>query len=308
MAKIISPRNFYKTLHRIADQNLGAMELAFLRNINLAADSVDADQLYVGLHLQDATRVFAAVDAGGALTDKLRASITQVLRRTFNKAALATETLAPVSLELRFDISAPGTLRWVRMQGATLVRRIGSDTRTNIRRVMARGLRAGETTQTIADDISRIVGLRPDQLDTLDRLEAKLTADGANDAAITRALDARSMELLRDRSLMIARTETIRAVSAGQQELWKQAVDDGLIDPDTARRIWIPADDEAVCPICSEIPNMNPDGVGLDEEFDSPVGPVMFPGDPHPNCRCSVALEFGESAGTMSAAQEAQAA
>lgn len=42
------------------------------------------------------------------------------------------------------------------------------------------------------------------------------------------------------------------------------------------------------CEICLSIPDMNPDGVGVDEPFESIDGPMDDPPDPHPACRCSV--------------------
>lgn len=43
------------------------------------------------------------------------------------------------------------------------------------------------------------------------------------------------------------------------------------------------------CPICLSIIDNNPDGVGLDEEFDSDDGPIDAPPG-HPNCRCSIEM------------------
>jgi DNA recombination protein RmuC len=39
--------------------------------------------------------------------------------------------------------------------------------------------------------------------------------------------------------LNIARTETIASSTNGQQELWRQAVDKGLLDPEKTQRVWI---------------------------------------------------------------------
>jgi hypothetical protein len=45
------------------------------------------------------------------------------------------------------------------------------------------------------------------------------------------------------------------------------------------------------CSICRAIPGMNPDGVGLHEPFQTPIGPIMHPAA-HPACRCAVVLTF----------------
>ncbi len=49
--------------------------------------------------------------------------------------------------------------------------------------------------------------------------------------------------------------------------------------------------DDRLCPLCELVPDLNPDGVGLDEPFQTAAGPVMYP-PAHPLCRCAVTLHF----------------
>ncbi len=84
---------------------------------------------------------------------------------------------------------------------------------------------------------------------------------------------------------------TINALNLGQQLGWRQARDNGLID-DSARRFWIVTPDDRLCPECAAVPGMNPDGVGLDEEFDTPYGPMEGP-TLHPQCRCTEIMRTG---------------
>jgi len=76
--------------------------------------------------------------------------------------------------------------------------------------------------------------------------------------------------------------------------------DKGLIDAEQTVRVWIITPDDRLCDICEAIPTLNPDGVGLDEPFLTPEGPVDDP-PAHPRCRCATGLEF-------TAADEAAAA
>ena len=101
----------------------------------------------------------------------------------------------------------------------------------------------------------------------------------------------------RYRADMIAANETIKASSAGQDELWRQAVAEGYLDKGRTREIWIPTPDEKTCSICLAIPRMNPDGVPLGGMFQSPVGPVRRPGDPHVRCRCGKSLLVDQGRG-----------
>ncbi len=79
---------------------------------------------------------------------------------------------------------------------------------------------------------------------------------------------------------------TIRASAKGQAETWAQAQSQGLLPADQ-KQIWIASDD--ACPICLDIEDMNSDGIALDDDFDTPDGPLDGPPQ-HSNCRCSTGL------------------
>jgi len=98
--------------------------------------------------------------------------------------------------------------------------------------------------------------------------------------ALDEILDAVGDE---DRANLIARHETMLAVSEGQRQGWSQAVEDGLLDEDS-ERTWIIVGDEKVCPICEGLdgktaklgePYVGDDG----EEYTGPPA--------HVACRCT---------------------
>jgi len=90
------------------------------------------------------------------------------------------------------------------------------------------------------------------------------------------------------RARTIARTETARMSAKGQSSLWDQARAEGLIS-NKARRVWVVTPDELLRETHALIPTLNPGGVGLDDYFDTPFGPV-FSSPAEPNCRCVVVL------------------
>lgn len=104
---------------------------------------------------------------------------------------------------------------------------------------------------------------------------------------IDKMVAAYARKYRRYRSEMIARTEAIRTTNVGVQDAWRQAIEDGKIDESTVVRRWIVTKDERLCPICSPIPSLNKEGVGMGEAFATPAGPVMLP-PVHPACRCTV--------------------
>lgn len=88
-----------------------------------------------------------------------------------------------------------------------------------------------------------------------------------------------------NRADLIARTETMTAANAGQQELWDQAVDDGLLTGNEEQE-WIVTPDDRLCPICSAMEGVN---VPLGDLFDVDGDQIEAP-PAHPRCRCVVAL------------------
>lgn len=136
---------------------------------------------------------------------------------------------------------------WAERHAAELVRGIDEATRDQVRFVIARLL---------------------DQ-------DVPLTSKEARDL-IAEAIGDRA------RAQTIARTETMRAVSAGQREYWEDAAEQGLL-PKTARRVWIAAEDEALCDVCQALDGKK---AKLGAQYAAGIdGPPA-----HPNCRCTEGL------------------
>lgn len=92
---------------------------------------------------------------------------------------------------------------------------------------------------------------------------------------------------LNHRAETIARQESLRAANRGAFYAWKQAIDQGAVNGDALRKFWRTAGDERVRLSHRAIPNLNPEGVPVDAEFDTPTGPAFLP--PFGiGCRCVV--------------------
>ena len=101
---------------------------------------------------------------------------------------------------------------------------------------------------------------------------------------------------VRFRAETIARTETARAISEGEEEMWRQAIDAGVVTPDEIISIWHTAGDERVR---SSHSRMNRQSQPFGAPFRSGLGnELRFPGDPQApaadviNCRCVIAREL----------------
>jgi hypothetical protein len=228
----------------------------------------------------------------------------------------AARVLAAKGLAAKFNAYHPNVVQFAREKSAELVAGIPRETKQIIAEVIARGAERGLTVVEQARAIREVVGLPPNWAHAPQALAAELRSgeissatsrrmsavlkqqirsaaanDEMTEAFIKKAAAEYSASLINARALTIARTESIRAANFGLTESWEQAVDQGVL-PSTSRQFWIVTPDDRLCPICSRIPEMNPEGRELGESFMSPEGPVDLPPAPHPNCRCAVGLGF----------------
>jgi SPP1 gp7 family putative phage head morphogenesis protein len=80
---------------------------------------------------------------------------------------------------------------------------------------------------------------------------------------------------------MISRTESMRAVTEGQRELWNQAIEEGILTGDE-QQVWIVTPDDKLCPECEAMDGAT---TPLGESFEGADGPPL-----HPSCRCTIGL------------------
>jgi len=101
------------------------------------------------------------------------------------------------------------------------------------------------------------------------------------------------------RSEVIARTEALRAVHAGTDELFRQVADSGKIRPQSLERVWVAAIDGETRDTHRAMHNQ---ARSLGQPFRSPSGALLaYPGDPSApieetaQCRCVLTTRFEPS-------------
>lgn len=211
---------------------------------------------------------------------------------------------------LAFDRVSAEAVAWAEQHAAALVTSITAETREGLRQAISRAFAEGVAPRESAKIIKSIVGLRPDQVDAVLNIRQKLLdaaakakggivkvpgvprgvrvpPGGLTPDRMSAVLDKYAKRQLRQRALLIARTETIAASNAGQQLQWTQAVKDGLLRGNEKQR-WVVAFDERLCKVCRQLHGQ---AVPLGQPFISAsLGPVLRP-PAHPNCRCSIVLD-----------------
>ncbi|HUY61681.1 MAG TPA: phage minor head protein [Candidatus Dormibacteraeota bacterium] len=157
---------------------------------------------------------------------------------------------------------------------------IGPDTLAGVRAYIAQAIRVGIPPARAARTLGQMVGLTVRDAGRVVRYDQGLMEAGSDPQVADRLGQRMTDRLLRQRGMLIARTETIRASALGQQAAWQASASAGYLDPKTQGQEWIASGD--ACPICLAL-----DGevVPLGSAFsDGSTGPP----DPHPACRCAL--------------------
>ena len=228
-----------------------------------------------------------------------------------------------IALAAKLDLTNPESTRWARERSAELVVDVTARQEAAIRAVITRAFEQGMTVDQVARRVRDSIGLTENQaeyvmnfrhqletgrmlnatapwdrrLNAVERREARDIYDVGGSVTDVNDIVGRYAErLVNRRALDIARTEIHDASINGQAEIFRQASDSGLIDKGRVKRFWNYTNDGRQRDTHESVSTMNPDGVGLDEPFNTPWGPAMNPGDGPAeeaiNCRCFLTYVF----------------
>jgi len=196
------------------------------------------------------------------------------------------------------------------------VQQVVAELTSNTQRGVAQAIRREDAT---ARKVMNKIGLTPSQEQAVDNFQ-RMLEEGDGDAfrrtlrdhrfdpSVRRAVEGQVLSqekidrmvqryrerYLRHRAQTVARTESIRAVHAGQQSQIEDLIARGELRRNQIRLYWRNQGDSRVRMAHNSIPRQNEQGVAPGEPFQSPLGPIRYPGDPltppsnHMNCRCVV--------------------
>lgn len=217
---------------------------------------------------------------------------------------------------IEFDRSSGRAVAFTRAERLRLVQQLTGSARETLRGEMQRGLALGERPDRIARRFRQSLGLTEHQAQAVEnfrqalinrdrsaldrslrdrRFDPTIRRAIASDTALSSQQIERMTQRYRERFLVhrantIARTEALRAIHAGDEVMWQQAVDNGTVQPEDITTRWVTASDERVRGSHSA---MNGQEQPFGESFRSGSGnSLRFPGDPSApgsdtiNCRC----------------------
>jgi len=227
-----------------------------------------------------------------------------------------------LDIVVNFDAVNSRALLSTQTNQLRLVREFGRQQRAATREALVDGMRRGLNPRDTARAFRHSIGLTERQVRAVGNYRrlletnsrgalARQLRDRRFDPSITRAtrtgvplspekvnmmVDRYRLRYLKYRAETIARTESLRAVHAGSEELYAQAIDNGTLRADELTRQWVTARDERVRG--SHIA-MNEQRQPVGQPFISGDGHMLlYPGDPNApgsesiQCRCAVTTRF----------------
>lgn len=274
-------------IYILADRLAPALRAAFLAAVAQIRSRTSLSALTAALETGDPAAIVAAIQV--ARLPAALAPAVAVIEQVVTQAA--ERTLTAIAVRAAFDLVNPLAATAARTQGAQFVTLVTAETQAAIRALVARAVTEGIAPRELARLIQPLIGLTRRQAQAALNARAAWEDSGLTGDVLTTKVDAYAAKLLKQRALMIARTETIDAANAGQLAAWQDAAAKGLLRPDRTFRIWSAANDPRVCPICAEL---DAQVVGFDEPFVTIDGIEIMAPPVHPLCRCSVSLVFDD--------------
>lgn len=304
---------FMTAISEVKDQAVIA-ELAALINVGDINGVIDLLQLSPATYTQLEESIRAAYAVGGAT----------------GAAQLGRIPTPKGTLVLRFDTRSPDAEKWLRELSSTRIVEIAEETRNVVRTVLTENIAKGNNPRTAALDLvgridsttkkrtGGVIGLTEQQgtwsikareeLEELNpnyltrelrdkRLDGAFkkaikTGEPLNQAQIDAAISRMQNNTLRYRGTNIARTESLSALSEGQNQAVKQALETAELDGDFTLKYWDASGDSRTRPAHTEAEDRYSDGIPYDQPFIVGGRAMMWPRDPAGgagnviNCRC----------------------
>ncbi len=306
-----------RRLEALAGRFDGDLRDAYLR----AVRALRPDDLVDLARLIDAGDVDAVVDA--ILNRPAAAQALQGLRNAYAEALVVLQRLAARDVATVFRVSLvpkaldPALIAAVQRFDQGAFRNIVTDLRAGLREAVADGIGKGLGPRQVAVALKGPMtpaGLTAYDFKIIRSFRARLEAgefrealqrtlrDKRFDAVLKRLqqggaltpdqvdkmVAAYQRKLIAWRAETFARTASLQAANESAALGWRTAIDAGTVRASEVRRYWVVARDERLCERCAPIPDLNPDGVGLDEPFKTPDDGFVMAPTLHPNCRCTV--------------------
>lgn len=195
----------------------------------------------------------------------------------------------------RLKLRKEAAREWARTFAAEEVYRISERMRRAMRMEIERAFRYMRNNQvnvtTLARRIKNLgIGLTGRLQQAVYNRETALLEAGLPRYIVDRMVKRYHSQLVNYRANMIAQTEVMTAVNMGQQMVWWQAIDNGIISG-SSKRVWLTTSGRP-CPICA---SLDGEVVGMNQDFKTIVSSVVYTTltpPIHPHCQCILTLQL----------------
>jgi hypothetical protein len=265
-----------------------AVSVDFVNGMKRFKKRISTAAIYEAWKSGDYTKAFTLVP-WGSLHGDLESSMGSIAEGLVKASKNSIKTLPkPAVPELRYDTKNPYIERYLQNRTAFLVGDISNDTQKVISRAVTMSFDRALTPKRVAELIKPSIGLNPRQVTALDNYREGLRQGGLSERKLEELSSSYEDRLLQQRAIMIGRTETNAANNHGQLSVWKAAQNQGLVD--NSKKVWIV--DGNPCPTCIALGESEP--IPLDEQFETEDGDLLDAPPAHPNCMCTMEIQFGE--------------
>lgn len=223
-----------------------------------------------------------------AWNDALGKVETPLLQQIVNYANV-DQSIADIAFKPSFTMSNPDAIAMAKKQAGDLAVQLTKEQHDIIRNLTALAVDGNYTVDQLGMKLRNHIGLFDkwakaveNRYETTYKDFIKQGFDKTTAQALAQKASADyHARLIRKRSLMIARTEVLRAENDGRWLGWKSAIDEGYADPNSFKR-WI-VRPVGACEICQSLN-------GTEIPYDQPFGFGQLMPPRHPNCRCTAVL------------------
>ena len=126
--------------------------------------------------------------------------------------------------------------RWARKNAASLIK-VNDETKKAVRKLVVRSIKEGIPVLEAAKDIQKMVGMTRPQIEAAVNYRSRLRMNtNLSKKKIQQATDRYAKKKIRERARMIARTEVVNSLTAGQQASMNQAQRSKFLGPDARKR------------------------------------------------------------------------
>jgi len=281
------PDKEWKYQHKIADQFFQDLADATELILSDLQEEIDIATIEEALKQGKPAIIIDSIDWSEQFEDKLLLKYEPVYNTIM--ALTGAEAWKELSIPIAFNIRNPYSEKWIAENAANMVTLVTKETKQAIRRVILDGFQMGFAPRQMAKPIREMIGLTERDSRAVLKYWAKLNEEADLSARrVDNMANTYEEQLLRERALTIARTETINAANRGIEASWQVARDGGYILPETQRE-WIAA--AGSCRTCKICMDYNGRKAPLDGPYVSPkYGEKMGPPGHVCNCRCSQGL------------------